>query len=79
MAVDATQFGIWEAGPGFDVDVDEVFLVLAGSGTVPFEVGSTIELRPGFLVRLIAGDRTTWNITERRRKLYFSWPGPFVQ
>lgn len=26
--------------------------------------------RPGVLVRLLAGDRTTWHVTERLRKLY---------
>jgi uncharacterized cupin superfamily protein len=67
-----SEVGLWEAGPGTDTDteVDEVFLVLSGAGTVTFEGGSTIELRPGVLVRLAAGDRTTWEITARLRKLY---------
>lgn len=66
------EVGVWEAGPGTDTDVetDEVFLVLAGAGTVSFEDGSAIALRPGVLVRLRAGDRTTWELTERLRKLY---------
>jgi uncharacterized protein len=66
--------GLWEAGPGTDTDVeiDEVFLVLAGSGTVTFDDGSSIALRPGVLVRLVAGDRTTWHVTERLRKLYLT-------
>ena len=67
------EVGLWEAGPGVDTDteVDEVFLVLSGAGTVTFDDdGSTIALRPGVLVRLRAGDRTTWEITERLRKLY---------
>ena len=66
------EVGIWEAGPGTDTDVevDELFLVLAGAGTVGFEDGSVLELRPGVLVRLCQGDRTTWQITERIRKLY---------
>jgi uncharacterized cupin superfamily protein len=66
------EIGLWEAGPGTDTDteVDEVFLVLSGEGTVRFEDGSTIALRPGVLVRLRAGDRTTWEITRRLRKLY---------
>lgn len=68
------EVGLWEAGPGTDTDteVDEVFLVLAGTGTVTFEDGSIIELRPGVLVRLVAGDRTTWTITQRLRKLYLA-------
>ena len=68
----ASEVGLWEAGPGTDVDTesDEAFLVLAGAGLVEFEDASTLELRPGTLVRLHAGDRTTWHITERLRKLY---------
>jgi hypothetical protein len=66
------EVGLWEAGPGGDTDTeaDEVFLVLSGLGRVTFEDGSTIGLRPGVLVRLREGDRTTWEITERLRKLY---------
>jgi uncharacterized cupin superfamily protein len=68
------EVGLWEAGPGTDTDteVDELFLVLSGSGTVTFEDGSTIDLRPGVLVRLFEGDRTTWEIAERLRKLYLA-------
>jgi uncharacterized protein len=67
-----TEVGLWEAGPGSDTDTeaDEVFLVLSGAGTVSFADGSRIELRPGVLVRLHAGDHTTWAVTERLRKLY---------
>ena len=70
----AVEVGLWEAGPGTDTDVeaDEVFLVLSGVGTVRFEDGSTIDLRPGVLVRLLEGDRTTWVVTERLRKLYLA-------
>jgi len=66
------EVGLWEAGPGTDVDteVDEVFLVLSGGGTLTFADGSAITLCPGVLVRLQEGDRTTWEITERLRKLY---------
>lgn len=66
------EVGLWEAGPGTDVDTeaDEVFIVLSGAGRVDFSDGSGIELAPGVVVRLHAGDRTTWTITERLRKLY---------
>lgn len=66
--------GLWEAGPGVDTDVevDELFLVLSGAGTVTFADGSAVELRPGVLVRLGAGERTRWEITERLRKLYLA-------
>jgi uncharacterized cupin superfamily protein len=70
----ALEVGLWEAGPGTDTDVevDELFLVLAGTGTVAFEDGSSIALAPGVLVRLREGDRTTWEITERLRKVYLT-------
>lgn len=80
--------GVWEAGPGTDHDVeaDELLVVLSGFGKVTFEDGTSIPLMPGTLVQLRAGERTTWVITERLRKLYVSvpqssgvqplWPGP---
>ena len=46
--------------------------MLSGAGTVTFDDGSAIELRPGVLVRLHDGDRTTWTITERLRKLWLA-------
>ncbi|MBW8484278.1 cupin domain-containing protein [Actinomadura parmotrematis] len=68
------EIGVWEAGPGTDTDVeaDEVFLVLAGTGTVTFDDGSVLTLNPGALVHLRAGDRTTWHLTTRLRKLYLT-------
>lgn len=73
-AASATEVGLWEAGPGTDTDVevDEVFLVLAGAGTVTFEDGTSLALQPGIVVRLVTGDLTTWAITDRLRKLYLA-------
>ncbi|WP_137292930.1 cupin domain-containing protein [Nocardioides dongxiaopingii] len=70
------EIGLWEAAPGTDVDVeaDELFVVLAGRGTVRFDDGSELALRPGVVVRLRAGDRTTWTVTEALRKLYVLLP-----
>jgi hypothetical protein len=67
-----SQVGIWEltSGTVTDVESDEVFVVLAGLGTVTFADGSSIDLRPGTVVRLAEGDRTTWEITETLRKVY---------
>lgn len=66
------ELGVWEAGPGTetDIEVDEVFVVLAGAATVEVADGPTLELRPGTVVRLHAGDRTTWTVAETLRKLY---------
>ena len=68
----SSEVGIWELTPGAvtDTESDEVFVVLAGRGTVTFADGSSIGLRPGTAVRLVAGDRTTWEITETLRKVY---------
>ena len=68
------EVGLWDAGPGIDTDTEaeEIFVVLRGAGEVAFADGSTIALRPGTLVRLHAGDRTRWTITDRLRKLYLT-------
>lgn len=64
--------GVWEMQPGTeqDTEVDEVFVVLAGRGTVTFEDGEVVDLAPGAAVRLRAGERTTWVVTETLRKVY---------
>jgi uncharacterized cupin superfamily protein len=68
----ASGVGVWEMAPGTeqDTEVDEVFVVLAGRGSVTFEDGEVVELRPGVVVRLTAGERTTWTVTETLRKVY---------
>ncbi len=68
------EFGIWEITPGTvrDTEVEEIFVVLTGSGTVEFEDGISIELAAGVAVRLFAGDRTIWRIRETIRKIYFA-------
>jgi uncharacterized cupin superfamily protein len=70
----AAEVGVWELGPGIvtDIESDEVFVVVAGRGTVMFSDGSSIDLRPGTVVRLVTGDRTTWTITETLRKVYLA-------
>ncbi len=68
------EVGVWdiEAGTAHDTEDDEIFLVLSGAGEIGFEDGSSISLRPGVLVRLAEGDRTTWVISEPLRKLYLA-------
>ena len=62
--------GVWEHGPGTstDVEADEVFVVLSGRATVRVEGGPTLELGPGDVGVLAAGDRTTWTVHETLRK-----------
>jgi uncharacterized cupin superfamily protein len=72
------ELGVWETGPGTqsDTEVDEVFVVLAGEATVEVAGGPTFEIRPGSVVRLYAGDRTTWTVRETLRKLYVALDEP---
>jgi uncharacterized cupin superfamily protein len=67
--------GVWEMEPGvaFDTEVDEVFVVLSGRGEVRFlDSDSALLFGPGDLVRLAAGSRTRWTVSETVRKLYLS-------
>ncbi len=68
--------GIWEMTPGAmrDVEIDEVFVVVAGSATVEFvkPTQPSIELRPGAIVRLEAGMQTVWTVRETLRKVYLA-------
>jgi uncharacterized cupin superfamily protein len=70
--VGETEVGVWQLTEGAvtDTEADEIFIVLAGEGTVAFPDGSEVELRPGVAVRLHAGDRTVWTIRETLRKIY---------
>lgn len=71
--IDAST-GVWEMSPGAmsDVEVDELFVVLAGDATVEFVDPALppIDLRPGAVVRLEAGMRTVWTVRETLRKVY---------
>jgi len=71
-AVAGVEVGVWEMGPGTatDVEVDEVFIVVAGSATVTFEDGERVDLGPGSVVRLRSGEQTTWVVRETLRKIY---------
>ena len=72
-AVSGVEVGVWEMTPGTatDVEVDEVFVVLSGAGTVSFDDdGEQVDLAPGSVVRLRAGERTTWVVRETIRKIY---------
>ncbi|WP_438854634.1 cupin domain-containing protein [Agromyces sp. M3QZ16-3] len=70
------ELGVWEMTPGAmrDIEVDEVFLVIAGAATVEFVEPAlpAIELRPGSVVRLDAGMSTVWTVTETLRKLFIA-------
>lgn len=70
------EVGIWEMTPGTasDVEVDEVFVVLAGHARIEFVDPPlpAIEVDAGSVVRLAEGQRTVWTVTETLRKVYIA-------
>lgn len=71
--ISGTGFGLWQmtAGSMSDTEADEVFVVLSGAASVQFvDRGISMKLSPGDVVRLVAGERTLWTVTETLRKLY---------
>jgi hypothetical protein len=47
-----------------------VFVVLRGRATIEVSGGPTLEVGPGDVGVLHAGDRTTWTVHEDLRKVY---------
>ncbi|TXN28113.1 cupin domain-containing protein [Lacisediminihabitans profunda] len=73
--IGAEEIGVWEMTPGSmrDVESDEVFVVIAGRATVRFDHdGTVLQLGPGTVGRLAAGQRTVWTVTETIRKVYIA-------
>ena len=70
------EIGIWEMTPGTarDTEADELFVVLSGRATIAFEDAALPDLAvgPGSVIRLAAGMRTTWTVTETLRKVYIA-------
>ncbi|WAL40657.1 cupin domain-containing protein [Brevibacterium sp. BRM-1] len=69
------QLGVWEMteGTATDVEADEVFIVVVGRAVIDFlDEDRSIEVGPGSIVRLAAGARTRWTVTERLRKVYLA-------
>jgi len=67
--------GVWEMTPGVmsDVESDEMFVVLSGSATVEFAgEDETLHIQAGDVVRLAAGARTVWSVTDTLRKVYLA-------
>ena len=71
-----TEIGIWEhsVGVSTDVESDEVFIVISGEAIIAFLDGdrAEIEVKPGSMVRLAAGMRTRWSVTDTLRKVYLA-------
>lgn len=70
------EVGVWEMTPGTasDTEVDEVFVVLTGHARIEFVEPAlpAVEVDPGAVVRLAAGQRTVWTVTETLRKVYIA-------
>jgi hypothetical protein len=64
--------GVWQITPGVvrDVEADELFVVISGRATVDVEGGPTLELEPGVVCVLRAGDRAVWRVHETLRKVF---------
>jgi uncharacterized protein len=71
-ADERVERGIWQhtAGVSTDTESDELFVVLSGRATIAVEGGATLEVGPGSVAVLRAGDRTTWTVHETLRKIY---------
>ncbi|MGO3146048.1 MAG: cupin domain-containing protein [Leucobacter sp.] len=75
------SLGIWElrGGTVTDTEVDECFVVLSGSAVITLldeqdenGVPRVVEVHPGDVMRLTAGSRTKWAVTDHIRKVYIS-------
>lgn len=71
-ATSELEVGVWEhpVGRSTDVETDEVFVVLSGSGRVRLEGGAVLELQPGTVGILVSGTATTWEVDEPLRKVW---------
>ena len=67
------EYGVWEMTPGAmsDVENDEFFVVVAGSGSVEFlDDEVMVQLVPGSVMTLAVGARTIWTVTQTLRKVW---------
>lgn len=69
---DTMTIGVWEHSIGVSTDTenDEVFVVLSGRGRIRMQDGAILELAPGTVGRLFAGEQTRWEIDEPLRKVW---------
>ena len=70
------EIGIWECTPGTstDTEVDEVSVVISGRARIDFVSPAlpSIEIGPGDVLRIEAGMKTVWTVTETLRKVYIA-------
>ncbi|GGC36834.1 hypothetical protein GCM10010974_19010 [Brevibacterium sediminis] len=77
--IGGAEYGLWEmsAGAMRDIEGDEVFLVISGTGRIEFDepLRDPIELAPGSLVRLDDGMKARWYIDGTPLRKLFIAPG----
>ncbi len=68
------EVGVWEhsVGTSTDIEVEEVFVVITGRGTVTCDQGGEITLEPGMIGILPSGAKTVWTLTEPLRKVWIT-------
>lgn len=84
-SIGGAETGIWElrGGTVTDTEIDEIFVVLSGGASIELlsEPGvelaegispRVIEVGPGDVMRLVAGTRTRWTVTDHIRKVYIA-------
>jgi uncharacterized cupin superfamily protein len=73
---DTVQIGLWKPGPMADtpieveLEADETLLVLGGTGRLRIDGAAPHELRPGDIVSVPKGARTSWVVDEAFRELW---------
>ena len=74
VAASNVDLGFWECSPGSfatsRIGVNEVVLILEGSGTLVSESGDRVDHKVGDLVLIPDGWKGVWEIHEQFRKYY---------
>ena len=73
--LDGCEAGIWELRDGavLDTEVEEVFVVISGGATIELlDEHRSVDVRTGDVMRLTAGTRTRWTVSDHIRKVYLS-------
>jgi uncharacterized cupin superfamily protein len=71
------EVGVWEMTPGSmrDVEVEEIFIVIAGEATLTRQVQGedvAVELSAGVVGHLEAGEENRWDVRVALRKIYLA-------
>lgn len=69
---DGQKHGVWEAEPGVHSDYQgqETVVILQGCATVVGESGQTVEVGQGDVFICQPGEKMTWTVHEKIRKVF---------